>query len=1142
MPDFLDFLDPVAADAYRRRALAGQQAGDPTNPGTGLAPEEEQSFLSHALDQSLGGVSYLGKLLDKTFGGRAVRAGANMLVGGNTDPTELLSVLPFSDSLGLTHEKNTVQGTDVLGNAGLITKGDDSWENQAAGFLSEIALDPSTYVGIGPLTKAGKAAAAGGASLAPRLSERIMAGHAGLFDVGLPFQKALTGVDRAVVGEGSDLAAGVARNFWTPVTAPAQAGALAAEKYLGGPVEKLLGVNPVTALGNLGDAAYRQGRSMFDTRVAGATSRAGQDVAENVTTKTYDTLSRAAMDRYADQIVDLDPLLKKSPDAAREAQAGLVHAAESPADRAAKLVEYQKRLEGTGMDPQAVAANMSEVTKISDEADRYARLSGAQPRWARDFTPDEQLVLGKHAGDAAAVMENMRNVEKAMGVTSPDLFDILEYYPRQKAAVPQQAGETFWQYAKRATADFNARHDFQARRLEPFHDIPGGTVQLNDLIKDPRFSGPNATLAGTPLQVEDELARTLTGQGIAQHAPDGLVSRKVKDLASTLKSMDPIYAKEGRDFFDLDFAGNQLRRSEGHARTVAAAEGAYAGIAKYAKPAAAMPDGAKVTEVLERIGLTAKDGSNSAPTSWNIVARRMGLANLNDVKDLRIPTDLAADLVTMGTAWKDPAILKPVLQAWDMMANLFKTGVTTIFPAFHARNMASSLYNTFRDGALSADLKELREASGVIRGNFLSPGVAGKLYPGATPEQATKNLLKELVAGKVSLSNKTRRVGETLGANADDLSYRLPDFAKPQTFLGRAGEIAGTAKPSGQFKGAQSVWKEYLSPAGVQGVGGAEDVNRLVKTGRAVGAEIEDTIRTGHYLAKRLQGLSPVEAAQQVAKYHINYSRATPFERGVMRRIYPWYSFSAGNLPPLLEDLATNPGRITAATRLVGGVRDPGQFVPSYIGEGASIPIPGAPDGQQRYISSFGLGIEDEAIKTIGSLLKGDVRRTLQQGIGQANPLVKLPFEQAFGTQLFSGRKLDDLKPSTTVSLGGLLPDDLARGLTELVANSPASRAVHTVDTFLDPRKDVGATLINLGTGVRLTDIDTARQQDIAARQLVKDELRGTAGIRTREEVYAPVAERGNLDPTQRFLLELLKSTDKKVQDRAAMEKAQGGR
>jgi hypothetical protein len=109
------------------------------------------------METSLGGLAYIGKLADKTFGGRAVRG----LLGGK--PQEALSVLPFSDTLGLTNERDTVQGTDLLSQAGLVTRGDDSWENMLAGFGAEVALDPSTYLGIGPVTKAGMLAKKAGA-------------------------------------------------------------------------------------------------------------------------------------------------------------------------------------------------------------------------------------------------------------------------------------------------------------------------------------------------------------------------------------------------------------------------------------------------------------------------------------------------------------------------------------------------------------------------------------------------------------------------------------------------------------------------------------------------------------------------------------------------------------------------------------------------------------------------------------------------------------------------------------------------------------------------------------------------------------------------------------------------------------------
>jgi hypothetical protein len=69
--------------------------------------EEEDSALRRLLGVGASGLAYVGGVLDKTFGGRAVRG----LLGGN--PRELLSVLPGSDTLGITKEEQRVSGEDL---------------------------------------------------------------------------------------------------------------------------------------------------------------------------------------------------------------------------------------------------------------------------------------------------------------------------------------------------------------------------------------------------------------------------------------------------------------------------------------------------------------------------------------------------------------------------------------------------------------------------------------------------------------------------------------------------------------------------------------------------------------------------------------------------------------------------------------------------------------------------------------------------------------------------------------------------------------------------------------------------------------------------------------------------------------------
>jgi hypothetical protein len=88
------------------------------------------------LESLLGPVNYAGDVLDK-FGGRAVRG---TLAG---KPRELLSPIPFSDTLGITDPAEITRGRDLAKQWGLGT----GLGGEAAGFGIDIATDPLTYFG-----------------------------------------------------------------------------------------------------------------------------------------------------------------------------------------------------------------------------------------------------------------------------------------------------------------------------------------------------------------------------------------------------------------------------------------------------------------------------------------------------------------------------------------------------------------------------------------------------------------------------------------------------------------------------------------------------------------------------------------------------------------------------------------------------------------------------------------------------------------------------------------------------------------------------------------------------------------------------------------------------------------------------------
>jgi hypothetical protein len=77
-----------------------------------------------------------------------------------------------------------------------------------------------------------------------------------------------------------------------------------------------------------------------------------------------------------------------------------------------------------------------------------------------------------------------------------------------------------------------------------------------------------------------------------------------------------------------------------------------------------------------------------------------------------------------------------------------------------------------------------------------------------------------------------------------------------------------------------------------------------------------------------------------------------------------------------------------------------------------------------------------------------------------------------------------------------------------LISMTPAARALTSIGTAVDPRKGIAAKATNLLTGFRLTDVDMRKQRDIAARELITENLRGRPGIGTYERTYASEPER----------------------------------
>lgn len=1082
-PSGFQFDDPFGVSPGRQRS----PFPDPVFP----AGESESSFLGNLMEGGLGGLAYVGKLLDKTFGGRAVRGGLGALTGvQGADPWELLSVLPFSDTLGITNERNVTHGEDLLRGWGMLDPADTSFMGSTLpGVAAEIALDPAMWVGaavpkfvFGNLGRLGRAGGRGIGSL--------------------------TGFDPVARGTG----------FATDTLLP-----------------------PL--------------RAAFDNTVHGSTLGSVQRGVAPTFDETMNTLTDAANAAYYDTTVRLAPFAKAFPGAQEVINRAGTQAIELGPGPAAQTLaaggfgpgqiddiidlarNYGARGQGTRGNVLAEGMESPALLDMPQwQIDANARLA------AFNNTPGVGVLAPGHAADLPRWQHELLFARRQAGL--PDEFTpAAEYLPASLNPYPGSEG-----WARVPRREMGPGSPFDRSRDDFLRGIPGGRVQINDWAADPRLSGLARTMP------EDDVVRTLAeqlggGVPIGQIPLNSGVYDQARELSRFLGNLRP-EAQKG--LFNLDWAGNinareldsvrqiASARSVMKAATPAAAGGFIRPVAEFQATGATQPY-VRVNEFLDRMGMTATDAATGNPQAKEQVAKLLGIDTTardwqRALDGYAIPADVAKDVARMGQAWQVPEALAPIVGAWDAITNVFKAGITAPFPAFHGRNLMSGIFNMWRDGVGMGDVVNVGgEMLRVQRGGSLSAETAAKLYPTLTPEAATQEFLKEVMANRVAFTRNTQ-VADAVGGPAVKWGVLAEDIPTVGGAVRPFGDDAAAFGNMLAGRGGGTNW----NPLNIAGVGQrTEDTFAPVAAGRKLGNAVEDWLRGTHYLTKRVAGELPADAKLSVLKYQLDYSAMSEFERQVMKRLFPFYAFSRRNLPPLLEDLATQPAKLAATTRVATGTRTEGEFVPPWIAEGSSVRIPGAEGGKSRFVSSFGLPFEDEGIKTLGALAQGDVRRVFQQLFGMAQPLAKLPAELATGTQMYSGRPLSSLQPYEFTTLGGVIPDDYARVMSQTLSNTPFSRAASTVNRFTDSRENLGTDILSLLVGSRITDVDTQKAQEQAALQLLRQQLRGSPGVRTSENMYVRPEDMPKMRQEDINLYGLLRELQSRGAERARAARGQ---
>ena len=1152
----------------KRRAQQQQLPAEPD-----LTPEEESTLFS----KTMGAVRYFGETLDKP--GAAVRGTLSGLTGGDWGGG-LANLIPFSDYAGRTDPSKRVDGRDLLEQWGMVPKNIPGLHlptnaanaadlaGDVGGFALALALDPLIWVRgpMGALTQAGidasKAAKTAGrvaksADFGKALAETLPKLEATL-DVTKTPAATITG--RTLGHSTAELAqqirrgergiVGLAMPFTgTPIGTPLGAGSEWAAKAM-----ETIGygkLSPIRIARGLASPIMESKANRWDGTVQKAA-----DLAHGEQTMLRDALADfepAAMARekyLAEQVKAIADHFKVQGDTFNfnDFQRAI---AEAPSGIPQRQQLIDRLKESMGLAP------------ATDLGQAVANINGVADDWF------EYLTGLKQAKDA--VFQRA----KSLGLPVKDLDDLFaEHVSRQSAVL-----EKLSRVARQQGAGSLEKYKILMKREDNLRNIPGGAETLNKWTRDPLMTGTRGAdkqvltadllkelqQRGIPVPVNAKLAdlqelyvRSRYTEALNEAMQKGnyklpidpntklpmsqpafiaqqldewsftgtrpvntvgtrrgrLVSmthqryNRSREMARYLRNLPPEVRETG--LFDQTVAHDWVGYMDAMLSREATLRSMHSYLAEPGLIDWTGKAGVPLTKAWKEAGFTPEGLTTFATTRNPQVAQMMRLGKLTpqDLETMLANATVHPSAVGVLSAFKQttkPYVEKELSKFLEKITATYRGWWFTPFPSSHMRNLVSGFWQAWSDGKIGfADL-----LAGMNRAR-----VHVKKGFGQTVHPEGLQFIEEITNQGVMHGG---RLIETVGAEAAD---RLADEIPVGAMGGAAQPLRDLGQRLSAAKGFRAKAKELgaaLNPVSVRGGFTETPTNVLHQVGEKVYSDVEFILRAGYYDALRKAGYSPAQAKHLVIRSQFDYADISKFEKDVMRKVVPFWTFPRKNIPYQLMKLAEKPGGPTAQLfRAYNQSYGGDQYVPEFLREGVAARI-GGPDEDALFVRAMGMPIEDlNSVMFSGGMLSPV--KTLERLVARTSPAITAPVEMIAGKQLFTGRSIKDLEGYTNIPW-----------LDRAIHYTPFSRALREGGNLATGVQQAGqgdlfeAAMRGLSavSGIKTGSYDVEKWKMIDYQNLIDDMLREDPRI--REQRYQFMLDKYKGTPSAAKLEEKLR-------------------